>query len=73
MGRVKRCIKCDEALVCKKCGARQSKEAPDWTRLDLQLTKEQKKLLEFQAKEAGLSVSEYIRRMLENEENTDHT
>lgn len=71
MGRVKRCVKCGEVLKCEKCGARQSPESPSWARVSLQLTEEQKRLLEILAKKEGVSVSEFVRRGLEDAKDSD--
>lgn len=69
MSRTKKCRKCGEVLYCRECGARQTPEVPDWARLSLSLTRKQKRVLEELAKEAGVSVSEFIRRRLNDDEN----
>jgi len=65
MGRVKRCRECGEVLYCKKCGARQSAPAPSWKKVLIQLEPEQKKKAKEEAEKLGISLSEYIRRKLE--------
>jgi len=74
MGRVKKCRKCDEVLICAACGTRQTPESPDWEKMSIQLTSDQKEKAKLEADDLGISFNEYIRRKIEgpmDEESTD--
>jgi len=64
MGRVKRCRECGGILYCKDCGARQTPLAPEKSRYTMLFTKEQRKTIELEAQDRGLTVAAYIRNVL---------
>lgn len=73
MGRIKVCRVCGEVLHCKICGERQTPEAPDWKRVLLQLTPEQKEQVEQEAAGIGISVNELIRRRIMGDDDNPST
>lgn len=64
MGRKLRCRVCGEPLVCAACGHEQTKTKKLGVQFNVLLNEEAKLELERQAKEAGLTVSEFARRKL---------
>ena len=73
MGRIKVCRVCKEVLYCKACGERQTPETPDWERVLIQLTPEQKEKASSEAKEQGISLNEYVRNLVEGGEDAECT
>lgn len=64
MGRVKRCRECGGILFCQECGSRQSPLAPEKSRYTMLFTKEQRKVIELEARDRNLTVAAYIRNVL---------
>lgn len=73
MSRKKRCIKCGEFLVCDSCKTPQNQEIPGWDQLNFCVSAKQKERIQLAAEKHGVSVSSYIRSLVEveNEESAN--
>jgi len=65
MPRRKKCVHCGELLICKACDTPQTLVRDIGKKISVQLTNEEDVLLEEKAKAAGVSKSEFIRRLME--------
>ena len=63
MSRHKKCIKCGADLVCKACGEPQIKKS-ELKATTAYLSQEMKDEIAAKADELGISVAEYVRRVL---------
>lgn len=65
MPRRKKCVHCDELLICQACGQPQTPVRDIGKKISVQLTNDEDSLLEQKAKAAGLTKSQYIRKLME--------